>query len=169
MSMYVDVVSTELQKIIEDYSVLNDVLCLDSDNNVKFEFNSDNDLVNTLILCRNVMVPALRLHTYLIDGEISEIECEHTKELYKRSQIKVAYAILYHDLKNVFEIVDIAASSKHSTITLHNITQEDMENVYVAMTSFVLQTMKVYGSKFGVGGAKRRGRPRKGTTAVEAV
>lgn len=167
MNIYANIVNTELLEIIEDYNELNRRLHLDSEDTVRLKFSNRKDLIKALVDCRYVMRRALALHTYLVEGEVNYANYEHTKDLYKRSQIKVAYAIIYHDLKNVFEIIDIADSEKSEYINVNNVSEQDIENIYVATISFVLQTMKVFGDKFGIGGARKRGRPATRRTASE--
>lgn len=168
MNICVDDIDRDIKDVIRSYDELNSRLKLDEDSKSKFEFDSQDDLISTLVSCRKVITETLKLYTYLSEDEVTPICCEKTRDLYKRAGIRVTYAIIYHDLKNVFEIIDIAASDKRDTITLVSVTNEDLENVYVAMISFMLQMIKAYDIKYGVGGAKKYG-ARKRRAAPEKV
>ena len=150
-------ISVGLGNIIKDYNELNNRLLLDVDDNTKFTFGSQCELVNTLVSCRDIITKTLKLYTYILEGEEDPTCFQRTIDLYKRSKIKVTYAIIYHDLKNVFEILDIAVSDRSGNITVQSITDQDLENIYAAMLSFMLQTIEVYNERFGVGGAKSNG------------
>lgn len=161
-------ISVNLENIIRSYNDLNNKLKLDVDDNTKYTFESQCELVRTLVGCREIITATLKVYTYITEGTEVPDYLTRTRDLYKHSKIKVTHAIIYHDLKNVFEILDIAASEKSNTITLHNITEPDLENVYAAMVSFILQAIEVYNIKFGTGGTRRRG-PRKRETVHEEV
>lgn len=158
MSMCVDAVNTGLAEIIKSYELLNSKLHLDvEDDRTKYKFESQSELLDTLLTCRNIMRESLKIYTYIVEDICEGLPFERTRDLYKRSGIRVTYAIIYHELKNVFEIVDIAASTRSDTITLQSIKEQDLDDVYVAMTSFILEVTKVYKAKFMVGGAIQDG------------
>lgn len=161
MDTYMLDVASKLDSLINVYRRLDRVIMFSSEKELLTSFDSQEDLILVLNECRKVAVEALMLHTYIEEGCIWDIKFAKLRDLYKISQIHVTKSIVYHDLKNVFEILDIAASSKSDTLTLRNISKTDIENIYVATVSFVLQTMNMFKIKFNVGGEKRRGRPRK--------
>lgn len=161
MNMHENKIHEGLREVMLEYSELNRRLRLDTDDEVKFDFADNESLIRTLCACKNVITKTLKVFIRMYHNTDEELDYSCTRDLYKRADIHVTYAIIYHDLKNVFTIIDIADSSKSNTITRENISRENMEDVYVTMVSFILQTMKVYEAMFNVGGGKRRGRPRK--------
>ncbi len=157
MNICVNEIGADLESIIVDYNSLSEQLHLESDDDTKYKFSSHNDFISTLISCKRLIVGTLRLYTYMNEGEAAPIFYPRTRDLYKRSQIRVTYNIIYHDLKNVFEIIDIADSEKCNTLSLDNVTEDDLENIYVAMISFIQQTIKLFYKTFSIGGTGKNG------------
>lgn len=162
MSMCADDINRGIKGIIEAYGKLNEELHLSvEDDRTKYEFESQSELVNTLVKCKKLMIESLKLYTYITEDVSGEISYENMRDLYKLSHIRVTYAIIYHDLKNVFIIVDMADSSKSDMITIQSITEQDLDNIYAAMLSFMIETTRAYAAKFDVGGVQRGTRQRR--------
>lgn len=162
--MYENIVCTEMGSIINNYNVLNNRLHFDIEddtNKDRFKFRDQNDFINVMVLCRDIITASLKLYVYLTSGDITEPQYENTKELYKQSQIRITHIVTYHDLKDVFAIIDIAASDRSNTTTINNVAEESIDNIYAAMMTIILQTERAFSIKFGIGGVRRRGRPRK--------
>lgn len=139
-----DSIFKDTRNILNHYYELHDRLQLGEDNDTRHKFESREVFIKTLNECREVIIGTLKLFIYISEDEIKPMIYDKTKDLYKRSGIDVQKSMTYHDLKNVFEIIDIAHSKSNDVIAPDTIPTEDLDDIYSAMIIFIMEVMRVF-------------------------